>query len=93
MDKLKKKKTRKHKGKDDDYVGGQAHKHCRLNLWTEEAMAAAISEYNTLCGQLGPGDVSINSVAKRYNIPTTTFWKRYKNKTDTFLFCVTCSLV
>ena len=60
---------------DDDYIGGCAHKHCQLNQWMEEAMAAAIIDYNQLCGQLGPGNISISSVAHQYNIPTMTLEK------------------
>ena len=60
-------------GNDD---GGQAHKNCQLNQWSEESMAAAITEYNHLCGQLGLGNVLISSVANRYKIPATTFWKK-----------------
>ena len=88
-----KKTPQKHRGESDDYIGGCAHKHCQLNQWTEEAMAAAIIDYNQLCGQLGAGNVSISSVAHQHNIPTMTFWKRYsKPKTFLFSICVAPSL-
>ena len=58
-----KKTPQKHRGESDDYVRGHAHKHCQLNQWTEEAMAAAIIDYNQLCGQLGAGNILISSVA------------------------------
>ena len=56
-----KKPPQKHRGESDNYVGWHAHKHCQLNQWTEEAMAAAIIDYNQLCGQLGAGNISISS--------------------------------
>ena len=43
-----KKTPQKCREESDDYIGGHAHKHCQLNQWTEEAMAAAIMDYNQL---------------------------------------------
>ena len=56
---------------------GRSHQNICLNQWDEEAMMYAIQEYNSLCVQHGANNVSIKAVAERYQIPRTTFLKRY----------------
>ena len=63
----------RHKSKQHE-VGGRSHQNVWLNQWDPTAMQAAIQEYKDLCAKHGLDVVLIKSVAKKHQIPATTFW-------------------
>ena len=73
------KKPRKPRNSPEKYRAiGNAHKNRRLNLWEVENMVKAIQEYKELKA-INPGQEKA-PIAKKYGIPTVTFWKRVTDR-------------
>ena len=52
---------------------GSAHKHGHLNQWSPEDMKGALREHGTT---VGGTRLSIRGLAKKYNLPYATLYKR-----------------
>lgn len=57
------------------YRHGQSHVGRNLNTWDAAQMRKALRDYTARVNQYGRNKVVVDSVAKRWGIPTTTLWK------------------